>query len=455
MPITTTPSGGPQGEFSTYTPIYAQTLSSNASSITFSNIPPTYTDLVLVCSARSAWTTDEYEAVGFRFNGDSANNYSTTFVAGNGGAAASFRESNQPQITARMNPSTSSNTAFSSIIVQIQDYSNPTTNKTVLIRSNSSVEFYEVAANVGTWRSTAPITSLFVGNARANLVAGSTFTLYGIKAAIPAPKATGGDLVYSDSLYWYHVFNTSGTFVPYTSLTCDYLVVAGGGAGGGQANQGTGRGGGGGGGFRTSIGGSALSLTAIPYTVTVGAGGAGDTDTGTNGSDSVFSTITSTGGGAGSGGTGGVFNGVAGGSGGGATFSGSAGAGNTPSTSPSQGNNGGAASQSLNHYGGGGGGGAGAIGNTGGASNGGQGGAGSAFLSAFYAGGGGGGTSAGGTPGPGGAGGGGAGTTNATNGTAGTANTGGGGGGSGGAAGIGASNGGNGGSGVVIVRYLG
>ena len=44
MPITTTPSGGPQGEFSTYTPISAQTLSRAVSSVTFSNIPTTFTD---------------------------------------------------------------------------------------------------------------------------------------------------------------------------------------------------------------------------------------------------------------------------------------------------------------------------------------------------------------------------------------------------------------------------
>jgi hypothetical protein len=464
MPITTTPSGGPQGEFSTYTPIYSQTLSSNTSSITFSNIPTTFTDLVLVCSARSAWTSDEYEAVGFRFNGDSSNNYSTTFVAGNGSSAVSFRESTQPQITARMNPSTSSNTAFSSIIVQIQNYSNVTTNKTVLIRSNSSVEFYEVAANVGTWRSTSPIISLFVGNARANLVAGSTFTLYGIKAAAPAPKATGGDVITTDGTYWYHAFKNSGIFDVKTAMNVDYLVVAGGGGGG--FNRG---GGGGAGGYRTSIGGTALSLTAQAYSVTVGAGGAGGlingTNPGTAGANSVFSTITSNGGGSG-GGSSSSSGGNGGSGGGGGQFyigTSTAGTGNTPSTSPSQGNNGGVgASNTINGTGpntggAGGGGGAGGAGSTG-AQNpngvGGNGGNGSASSitgsSVTYAGGGGGGgyNSTGGT---GGTGGGGNGTGNDTTASSGTANLGGGGGGGGGLA-TGA-NGGNGGSGIVIVRY--
>jgi hypothetical protein len=168
---------------STYDKISTHTLPSDTASYTFTSIPSTYTDLILICSTYTAWTSDEYEGVGFRFNGDSANNYSTTYLTGDGTNAASFRESSQPQITTRINPSYLSNTSPSAIIFQVQNYANTTTNKTALIRSNSSREFYEVAACVGLWRSTAAINSLFIGNARANLKAGSTFTLYGIKAA--------------------------------------------------------------------------------------------------------------------------------------------------------------------------------------------------------------------------------------------------------------------------------
>jgi hypothetical protein len=355
MPITTTPSNGPQGEFSTYTPISSQTLSSNTSSITFSNIPTTFTDLVLVCSARSAWTSDEYEAVGFRFNGDSSTNYSTTFIAGNGSSAASFRESSQPQITARMNPSTSSNTAFSSIIVQIQNYSNVTTNKTVLIRSNSSVEFYEVAANVGTWRSTSPITSLFVGNARANLVAGSTFTLYGIKAAAPAPKATGGSIT-TDGSFWYHAFRETGLFEPTQAITADILVVAGGGPGGAYA--------GGGGGAGGVLGFASQSLTAnTKYSCVVGAGGGGalNGSPGIKGNDSRFGALTLVkGGGFGKNGGGVLFSEYenSGGSSGGGGGSSNGGQRTPQAGTAGQGNSGGTASTTDSA----GGGGAGAVG---------------------------------------------------------------------------------------------
>jgi len=157
------------------------------------------------------------------------------------------------------------------------------------------------------------------------------------------------------------------SFTATSSWTCptgvtevEYLVVAGGGGGGASG------GGGGAGGFRTGTG---LSVTpGTTYTVTVGSGGIGGGypgPVGANGSDSIFSTITSAGGGRG----GSIIPanpeaGSAGGSGGGGAVSGTpgaGGAGNTPSVSPSQGNNGGS-NYTSPAYGGGGGGGAGAVG---------------------------------------------------------------------------------------------
>ncbi|MBI3985063.1 MAG: DUF2341 domain-containing protein [Candidatus Levybacteria bacterium] len=272
--------------------------------------------------------------------------------------------------------------------------------------------------------------------------------------------ATGGTITTSGG-YTIHTFTSSGTFTPNASLTSvEVLVVGGGGGGGGRHG-----GGGGGGGVRTAN----LAVTATPYTVTVGAGGTAAPygGQGGNGGDSVLSTITSTGGGGGGGYNNGAatVNGNPGGSGGGGAEAtglpggtGTAGAGNTPSTSPSQGNNGGVGlgNGGTNDWAGGGGGGAGAAG--GNATAGYQGGTGGVGVassisgtSTYYGGGGGG---AGGNNvdlngGAGGNGGGGRGTGayNPTTGVAGTANTGGGGGGSRDAVGT------TGGSGIVIVRY--
>jgi fibronectin-binding autotransporter adhesin len=245
-----------------------------------------------------------------------------------------------------------------------------------------------------------------------------------------------------------------------TTFQADYLIIGGGGGGGVL-------GGGGAGGYR-SFTNQTISLSTN-YSVTIGGGGAGVSSgsiPGTNGSGTTFNSITSAGGGGGAG-NGAPRNGSSGGSGGGAGFDGSGGtpgSGNTPSTSPSQGNNGGSGNGNGGGtaFAGGGGGGASAVGQSApGQSDAGSGGAGTASsitgTSVTRAGGGGGGAyifGGTGTPGSGGAGGGGSGGANGTNPTAGSANTGGG----GGAGGFNSSGnlqaaGQSGGSGVVIIRY--
>jgi len=266
-------------------------------------------------------------------------------------------------------------------------------------------------------------------------------------------------IVYSGSTQGWLPINDGGTALETPqNYSMDMLVIAGGGAGSGWYYGG----GAGAGGYRES---TQTVNSGVTLTVTVGDGGAKGTTSGTpgtNGSDSSVSgtgltTITSTGGGAGGVDGGPHKDGKDGGSGGGgagySTGSSSAGAGNTPSTSPSQGNNGGY-NTAATDYGGGGGGGAGATGGISSNDVGAAGGNGSASSitgsSVTRAGGGGG--SGGENNQPGGAGGSGGGGTGATQspasaGTNGTANTGGG----GGAGADPAAIGGDGGKGVVIL----
>jgi hypothetical protein len=238
------------------------------------------------------------------------------------------------------------------------------------------------------------------------------------------------------------------------SVTASYLVVAGGGGGGTNISAGDGGcGGGGAGGYRTGT--EALNPTQS-YSVIVGAGGASGAPNaaGSNGSSSVFLTTTSAGGGGGGDSQNGVKRAGDGGSGGGAGYINSAaGSGNTPSTSPSQGSNGG--SYSSGDHGAGGGGATAAGSNTAGSP--GAGGAGTpnsiSGSAVTYAGGGGGGGYN--TTGAlGGSGGGGQGGSNGAAGISGTANLGGGGGGGGGGSAP-PTVGGAGGSGVVIISYVG
>jgi len=84
---------------STYTPIATTTLGSSATSYTFTSIPSTYTDLVIVAQIKGDTTT----YLNLRFNGDTGSNYSRTTLSGNGSTASSERRSNQTWINTDYN----------------------------------------------------------------------------------------------------------------------------------------------------------------------------------------------------------------------------------------------------------------------------------------------------------------------------------------------------------------
>jgi len=161
---------------STYEPIATQTLGSAAASITFSSIPATYTDLVMVFNG-SAVSGTGY--VSFQYNGDTGSNYSVTLLRGNGSAALASRYSNITEIYA--SEGATNTTTMNNVIAQIANYSNTTTYKTMITRANNSTVSTEVG--VGLWRSTAAINALKVLSPLNNFATGSSFTLYGIKAA--------------------------------------------------------------------------------------------------------------------------------------------------------------------------------------------------------------------------------------------------------------------------------
>lgn len=160
----------------TYALIESQTLGSNTTSLTFSSIPGTYTDLLLVANTRlvSSGSGTNYLV---RFNGDTGSNYSITYLTGNGSAASSGRATNQTSMDTAYLPN---NSDLGVIKYSINDYSNATTYKTLLSRSDQAAS--GVFAYVGLWRSTAAITSLTIIGGTTNILSGSTFKLYGIEA---------------------------------------------------------------------------------------------------------------------------------------------------------------------------------------------------------------------------------------------------------------------------------
>ena len=166
----------------TYEPISTTTLGSAASSVTFSSIPGTYTDLILVVNGSSTAGTGSRLRIG---NGsvDTGSNYSFTFLEGTGSGTNTYLNSNATYIQmnnySQFAPSPTYNTTE---IVQIMNYANTTTYKTVMNRSNLAQT--GVSAMVGLWRSTSAVNILtyYCSNAT-TFEAGFTASLYGIKAA--------------------------------------------------------------------------------------------------------------------------------------------------------------------------------------------------------------------------------------------------------------------------------
>jgi hypothetical protein len=164
----------------TYEPIATTTLNSAANSVEFTSISGSYTDLVLVAQPKGSSAQD----VRCQVNSDTGSNYSTVILSMNSsGGGTSARRASQTSATVGFYQSGLGSTSGGPLIIQFQNYSNTTTYKTFLSRSGvGSVNSLDVCAS--SWRSTSSITSVkIIFNSSADFDSGSTFTLYGIKAA--------------------------------------------------------------------------------------------------------------------------------------------------------------------------------------------------------------------------------------------------------------------------------
>jgi hypothetical protein len=157
----------------TYEPIATANGTGSAGDITFSSIPATYTDLVLVANIFTSANANQT----VRVNG-STTGYSSTLISGNGSAAQSARYTSNNSFNIQYNIfAGSSEPALH--VMQFQNYANTNVNKTVLTRSNRASQAAE--AFVGLWQNTNAITSITISGG--TFTTNASFTLYGIKAA--------------------------------------------------------------------------------------------------------------------------------------------------------------------------------------------------------------------------------------------------------------------------------
>ena len=164
----------------TYEKIATNTLGSSTPSVTFSSISSAYTDIKIVISgvASGAGAT-----LMVQFNGDTTSGlYSMTELWGTGSVVGSNRRSNENKIYTSFQSVNFGNTDQANAIIEVMNYANSTTFKTIVARTNSpSATYPGTVASTGLWRNTNAINSITLS--LNNFLSGTTFALYGIKAA--------------------------------------------------------------------------------------------------------------------------------------------------------------------------------------------------------------------------------------------------------------------------------
>lgn len=170
--------------------IATATGTGSSNTITFSSIPGTYQHLQLRIISKavggSLLRTD------LRFNSDTASNYTTHSLGGNGASVNAYSEAPRNRITYGLAYETSigDNTnanVFGVAILDIHDYASTSKFKTVRcisgLDTNNTSLTGSIVLDSGLWRSTSAITSMTIQNSgELNWKSGSIFALYGIKA---------------------------------------------------------------------------------------------------------------------------------------------------------------------------------------------------------------------------------------------------------------------------------
>lgn len=153
-----------------------------AANVEFSSIPSTYQHLQIRGIVRSSAASASQNTL-LRLNTDTAANYSTHYLTGNGTTAASGAEANSTYIYAGALPA--ANTAsgrFEAFVIDILDYKD--TNKYTTVRTLAGWDANGtglVALWSGSWRNTAAVNAIRLLPNTGNFIEFSSIALYGIK----------------------------------------------------------------------------------------------------------------------------------------------------------------------------------------------------------------------------------------------------------------------------------
>lgn len=182
--------GGAAGSFDL---LETQVLGSSAASVTFSSLSTysgTYKHFQIRATTRTNRSGADSDPVYLRFNSDSGSNYTRHALGGYnfGGTSAVYSNAATSQTSlflAEAMPVASSTTnAFGAFVTDILDPFDTNKNKTVRTLVGMNAAWSSVELRSGAWLSTSAVTSILIAPlVGTQLVAGSRFSLYGIKGA--------------------------------------------------------------------------------------------------------------------------------------------------------------------------------------------------------------------------------------------------------------------------------
>lgn len=169
----------PSGSEPAYELIATSVLGASATSVFFGSIPSTYQHLEIRMVTKNS-SDSGVNTCGIRFNEDAGSTYSSHRLYGDtNGVTADFQ---QPTWMEVLSVGSQLPSIFSANVVSVLNYKSTSTFKTIRslnganASSSNRVSFYS-----GNWRNTAAINSLRIVLPGTNFVAGSRFSLYGIK----------------------------------------------------------------------------------------------------------------------------------------------------------------------------------------------------------------------------------------------------------------------------------
>jgi hypothetical protein len=163
-----------------YIALATTTLGSTASSVTFSSIPATYKDLIVVVSAANSTNDVTWSMT---FNSDTGANYSYVLARGFSSTSAQSQSLSGQTSMFIAGWSFGQGTATQTpLVLQIMDYSATDKHKTLLNRFQTQRNdgSNEVGMLAGRWGSTNAINTVRLFPNSSTFAAGSTFSLYGV-----------------------------------------------------------------------------------------------------------------------------------------------------------------------------------------------------------------------------------------------------------------------------------